>query len=106
MLFLRYQPKKENNMANFTRSNLQYVYSWNAAKENDNARITGFPDSYLIDRHEGYEVLPYINRFMTYHNYTLLSTFHRIESAIRLDLPANIRGHASIKRWLETNYVF
>ncbi|RKS92716.1 hypothetical protein BC952_2632 [Flavobacterium limicola] len=44
-------------MADFKRSDLKYNYSWTAAKENDNAKITGFPDSYLLDRNEGYEIL-------------------------------------------------
>jgi hypothetical protein len=90
-------------MTDFKKSNLKYSYSWTAAKENDNARITGFPDNYLLDRNEGYEVLPYINRYMISKNWTLEASFHKIEKAIRVDLPGTTRGHASIKKWLNDN---
>lgn len=43
-------------MADFKRGDLALQYSWTALRENDNARITGFPDNVLLDRHEGYEV--------------------------------------------------
>ena len=71
-------------MTDFKKSNLKYSYSWTAAKENDNARITGFPDNYLLDRNEGYEVLPYINRYMISKNWTLEASFHKIEKAIKM----------------------
>jgi len=90
-------------MADFKRSDLKYGYSWTAAKENDNAKITGFPDSHLLGRNEGYEVLPYINRYMNSIGWKLESSFHKIEKAIRIDLSGTIRGHASIKKWLIDN---
>jgi hypothetical protein len=90
-------------MANFKRSDLKYNYNWTAAKENDNAKITGFPDSYLLDRNEGYEVLPFINRYMDSIKWTLESSFHKIEKAIKVDLPGTVRGHATIKKWLLEN---
>ena len=91
-------------MANFGRGSLRYSYSWTASKEHDNARITGFPDNYLLDRTEGYEVLPFINRYMTAKGWVNEATFQGIEHSIRVNLPGNVRGHRTIKDWLELNF--
>ncbi|RKS92715.1 hypothetical protein BC952_2631 [Flavobacterium limicola] len=36
-------------------------------------------------------------------DWKLESSFHKIEKAIRVDLPGTVRGHASIKKWLFEN---
>ncbi|CAA9201793.1 hypothetical protein FLA105534_03775 [Flavobacterium bizetiae] len=90
-------------MANFKKSDLKLIYSWTAAAENDNAKITGIPDSTLLDRHEGYEVLPFLNRYLTSKNSTSLSALHKLEDALRDKLPGTTRSHANIKKWLDDN---
>jgi hypothetical protein len=91
-------------MANFKRSDLKLHYSWTASAENDNAKITGFPDNVLLDRHEGYEVLPFLNRYMTEKAWSSLSTLNRLEDALRDRLPGSIRSHANIRKWLNDNF--
>ena len=49
-------------MALLTKSDLQFDYSWTALGDDD-PRIIGEPDSTWSNRHEGYEVLAFINRF-------------------------------------------
>lgn len=51
-------------MGLLVKSDLQYEdeYSWTAI-DGDNPKITGIPDSTLLNREEGYEVLAFINRF-------------------------------------------
>lgn len=43
-------------------------YKW-TAYANDDPRITGKPDSTLLDRSEGYEVLAFINAFVDKHGF-------------------------------------
>lgn len=55
-------------MGLLTKSDLKYEneYSWKAIGD-DNPKITGVPDSTLLNREEGYEVLAFINRFAVKH---------------------------------------
>ncbi len=91
-------------MANFKKSDLKRHYSWTASAESDNAKITGFPDNVLLDRHEGYEVLPFLNRYMTNKDLKNQSTLNKLEDALRDRLPGTIRSHANIKKWLNENF--
>jgi len=91
-------------MANLKKSDLKLTYSWTAAAENDNAKITGIPDSTLLDRHEGYEVLPFLNRYLTSKNWTSQSTLNKLEDALHDKLPSSTRSHANVKKWLDDNF--
>jgi len=91
-------------MANFNRRSLRYSYSWTSSKEKDHSKIIGFPDEYLLDSNEGYEVLPFINKYMSSRAWAYESTFLRIEKVLREELPKDIRGHKSIKEWLDQNF--
>jgi hypothetical protein len=91
-------------MANFKRSDLKLNYSWTASEENDNAKITGFPDNVLLDRHEGYEVLPFLNKYMTDKTWTAQTTLNKLENALRDKLPGSTRSHANVKKWLDDNF--
>jgi hypothetical protein len=91
-------------MTNFKKSDLKLDYSWTAATENDNSKITGVPDSTLLNRHEGYEVLPFLNRYMTSKNWTTTATFNKLENSLRNAVPDEKRSHANIKKWLDDNF--
>lgn len=91
-------------MTNFKKSDLQYKhYDWTAAQEDDNAKIIGFPDNILLARNEGYEVLPYINRYMDHRGWKQLSSFQKIETAIKDKLPGTTRHHDKVRDWLDKN---
>lgn len=91
-------------MANFKKSDLKLTYSWTASAENDNAKITGVPDSTLLDRNEGYEVLPFFNRYMKDKGWSMQSTLNKLEDSLRDDVPGTTRSHANIKKWLDDNF--
>lgn len=57
-------------MGLLTKSDLKYAdeYSWKAIGD-DNPKITGVPNSTLLNREEGYEVLAFINRFALKHSF-------------------------------------
>ncbi len=91
-------------MADFKKADLKLTYSWTAAVQNDNAKITGVPDSTLLSRNEGYEVLPFLNRYMTAKSWKLQSTLHNLEDTLRSRLPSDVRSHSNVKKWLDINF--
>lgn len=93
-------------MANFSKTDLRYTsYAWNKS-EGECITVDGFPDHVSLNRVEGYEVLAFINRYMAMHNYSLTSTFEKIEEALRTRVPLDKRTHKTIKEWLEASYTF
>jgi hypothetical protein len=90
----------------FKRSDLKLTYVWTASKEGDNAKITGFPDNVLLDRNEGYEVLPFIIRFVNAHwkeTPSTVATGQQVEQLIR-KCPTNLRSHRHITDWIVQNW--
>jgi hypothetical protein len=85
-------------MTTIQRSDLKSSYSW-AAISPDDPRITGKPDSTLLNRGEGYEVLAFLNRHFNNKNDAL-----KAERLIQKELPSNIRSHANVLTWLQTNW--
>jgi hypothetical protein len=85
-----------------TRANLFYNdYRWSAREERDDPRVTGNPDSTLLDRNEGYEVLYFVNA-VGRRNWTPeanLATCHKIERMVRA-CPGAIRSQQRIEQWI------
>lgn len=93
-------------MRNFEKSDLKYSYKWDESKNIDCTKKIRFYDTYILDTEDGYAVLQFINSYMNLKNYSMISTFHKIEKAIKEDLPNTKNGHNKIKRWLNENYFF
>ena len=85
------------------RSDLHYGYDWEAS-EGDNSRIVGFPDNVLLSRREGYEVLPFINRFAKKHELKNKISGKKIEWLVQEKLPSEIRSHAKVHDWIVKNW--
>lgn len=86
-----------------SRNDLQHEYSWEASN-GDNPRLVGFPDDVLLNRHEGYEVLPFINRFAERYKLVQKVYGHKTEWLIREKLPSNVRSHENVRKWLVDNW--
>jgi hypothetical protein len=80
-------------------SDLKYIYSWTAAPE-DNPKFRGGSDSAELNRHQGYEILFFINRFSDQNDFKNKESGLKVERMIQKHLPSYIRSHANVTKWL------
>lgn len=85
-------------MAIISAQQLKYPYSWTAIPPDD-ARITGKPDATFLNRHEGYEVLYFLN-----HVCQTLASALKAERMIHTALPATVRSRKNVLEWLKQNW--
>lgn len=85
-------------MTHVTKSDLRFTYSWSAIPPDD-ARATGAPDSVLLNRHEGYEVLAFLNRTSSSKGGAL-----KAERMIHMYLPGDVRSRKNVLDWLIANW--
>ncbi|MDQ0594019.1 hypothetical protein QFZ37_002388 [Chryseobacterium ginsenosidimutans] len=91
-------------MALITKSDLYFTdYSWTAISP-DNPKVTGEPDSTLLNRSEGYEILYFINKLCDGWNFTDKSSATKIEKMIRYEVPTDIHSQQNIKNWISENW--
>jgi hypothetical protein len=91
-------------MALISKSDLVYQdYSW-STYEDDDPKVTGEPDSTLLNRKEGYEILYFINKLAEIHKLKEKSSGKKIEKMIREKVPTNLRSQSKIKEWIEKNW--
>ena len=90
-------------MALLTKHDLQYQYSWTALGD-DNPKITGVPDSTLLNRQEGYEILAFINGIAADSGWTTKAPGLKAERLIQQNVPGHLRSHAHIRQWLADNW--
>ena len=91
-------------MALISKSDLYYKdYKWTAYPY-DNPKVTGKPDSTLLNKHEGYEILYFINAFAEKHDFKKIGSATKTEKMIRNELPSTIRSQEKIVLWLEDNW--
>lgn len=81
-----------------TAKELQFQYQWTAMGDDD-PRKTGKPDSVLLNRNEGYEVLYFLNHISADKAGALKG-----ERMIRNHLPPNVRSREHILKWLIDNW--
>lgn len=93
-------------MVTLTRAELQGRYSWSAIGD-DNPRLTGEPDSVLLNRHEGYEVLAFINSFLVRHTFNPppATRLHglKVEQMIA-GVPGHLRSRQHVDEWIVANW--
>jgi len=91
-------------MALVSKSDLYYTdYSWTATS-GDNPKISGEPDSTLLNRKEGYEVLYFINKLSEKYDFKQKASAIKIEKMIRTEVPSNLHGQKNIKEWIGENW--
>lgn len=87
---------------NFERKDLQKTYSWAHTKEDD-PKLRGEPDSSLLNRSEGYEVIYMIRKLMTGWSLKTTASGEKIERMIHA-CPSNLRSQDNVKTWIHTNW--
>lgn len=90
-------------MSLLEKLDLKFEYSWKAIPPDD-PRVTGKPDSTLLNREEGYEVLYFINRFADTNNWNSKNSGLKVEKLIKKHLPGTTRSHANVRQWLVDNW--
>jgi len=91
-------------MAVISKDDLYYKdYSWTVYAK-DNPKVTGEPDSTLLNRKEGYEILYFVNKFCDIHGFTSKNSAIKVEKMIRNEVPEYIHNQIRIKEWIESNW--
>jgi hypothetical protein len=86
------------------KSDLYYDdYSWTVLN-GDNPKITGKPDSTLLNRKEGNEILYFINKFCHLNGLKQKSSATKVERMIRKEVPTDIRSQFNIKTCITENW--
>ncbi len=81
-----------------SRNDLFYDdYTWTSGS-NDNPDHRGNPDSALLNRTQGYEMLHFLNNFNSKYGPFSVSYLQRIEKHIRGTVPTNIRSRIEIEQ--------
>ncbi|MFZ4455479.1 MAG: hypothetical protein ACOYOT_04590 [Bacteroidales bacterium] len=91
-------------MVVISKEDLYYKdYSW-SVYANDDSHVTGQPDSTLLNRKEGYEIVYFINKFCEIYKFEQKASAQKVEKMIRNEVPENIRSQTNIKEWIATNW--
>ena len=91
-------------MAVISKDDLYYTdYSWTVYAK-DNPKITGEPDSTLLNRKEGYEILYFVNKFCVIYSLTSKNSATKVEKMIRNEVPSDIHSQVKIKEWIVANW--
>jgi len=92
-------------MYTFQKSDLIYKYSWTQERKEENLRINDFSSNCFLYRGEGYEMLPFIKKYMKSRAMSGLDAFHNLEEIIKNAICPSIASHEDIKKWLDLNYI-
>lgn len=87
----------------FTRNDLVYKdYHW-TTYGSDDPRVSGPPDSTLLNRGEGYEMVYFINKFCEFNRLSVAGG-QKAERLIRTRLPGTIKSQIAVRDWLVDNW--
>ena len=81
-----------------TRDMLQHEYAWEATGGDDPEKVRA--DARLLNRKEGYEVIPMIQKVADHLGYETESDVRQVEDLIATELPGNVRGRDKVFEWL------
>lgn len=73
-------------------------YRWQAAKGDNPTKVSH--DRIMFSRHEGYEVIPMIQKVVNHFGYETEADVKRVEEAINNALPSNVRSRKNVFNWL------
>jgi hypothetical protein len=85
-------------MPHISKNDLKFQYQWSAMPPDD-PRLTGQPDATFLNRHEGYEVLAFLNKTSANPAGAL-----KAERLIKERLPGDVRSRRNVLDWLIANW--
>ena len=91
-----------NAMLMFVKSNLQLNYNW-PEPTGDALKYTGEPDSIILDRDDGHEVLAFIRKFVQIYSLEGFQYSEKIEALVR-EAPERCRTRVSVYLWVRGNW--
>jgi hypothetical protein len=86
----------------FEIEDLQYQYRWDENLNEDARPLC--PDNVPLDRQDAVQVLGFIINYMNERRMNRMSTFHKLEWAMRFQVPATRRTCGQIRTWLNDNF--
>ena len=91
-------------MTTYSKSDMLYNdYSWTAYR-GDDPHVSGEPDSTLLNRKEGYEVLYFINMYAKKHFFYSFVQCQKVERMIRNNVPSTYHSQKNIHDWISENW--
>lgn len=86
----------------FTKEDLCFKYSWIHTREDD-PKLKGEPDSSLLNRGEGYEVLYLIRQLMAAWRLDTVAAGQKMERMIR-EHPGGLKSQLHVKAWIYSSW--
>jgi len=94
----------DHRLGPLKRSDLQFHYPPGASGD-DNPALRGTPDNDMLNRTEWYEMLYFVNKFANTSGNSSAIIAKKTERLIKKHLPADIRSHANVTKWLLENWM-
>ncbi len=87
------------------KHDLQYSYPHSTAGGDDPTK-RGEPDSSMLNRHQWYEMLYFVNKFANTVGNSRKDVAQKAERLIHTKVPGNLRSHAHVSDWLRGNWTY
>lgn len=93
----------DHRVSPLKKGDLQYDYP-TGPTASDDPSVRGVPDSSLLNKHEWYEMLYFVNKFANDYGDSKTGVALKAERLIQKHLPSNQRSHAHVTTWLRDNW--
>jgi hypothetical protein len=94
----------DHRVSPLKKGDLQYRYPTGPTASDDPSKRHE-PDSSLLNRHEWYEMLYYVNKFANTQGNSSAVIAKKAERLIQQYLPSNVRSHENVTKWLLDNWM-
>lgn len=93
----------DHRVSPLKKSDLQYTYP-TGPTASDDPSVRGVPDSSLLNKHEWYEMLYFVNKFANTYGNGVSEVAKKAERLIQKHLPSDQRSHDHVTTWLQKNW--
>lgn len=93
----------DHRLSPLKKGDLQYRYTPGPTASDDPGK-RNVPDSSLLNRHEWYEMLYFVNKFANTYGHGSASVAKKAERLVHKHCPGNVRSHDNVSNWLVANW--